>query len=150
MLFRSTVTVYSTNTYVLGSSTTFTTDLYIGGLIKVGSDIRTITSISNNTALNVDSAFSSNAASQAYYEQYLKGQMPRIVYNVGYGRASYVNITNTTSFSIQSGLRPNTSVSCDISLDVLRTQVSPAKKVINRNMFVKINTTNNASGPAGP
>ena len=57
-----TVTVYSTNTYVLGSSTTFTTDLYIGGLIKVGSDIRTITSISNNTALNVDSAFSSNAA----------------------------------------------------------------------------------------
>ena len=145
-----TVTVYSTNTYILGSSTTFTSDFNIGSLIKVGSDIRTVTAISNNTALNVDSAFSVSNTGQTYYESYLKGLMSHIFYNVGYGRPAYVNITNSTSFVIQSGYRPNTSISCDISFDVLRTQVIPAKKVINRNMFVKINTTNNASGPAGP
>jgi hypothetical protein len=37
-----------------------------------------------------------------------------------------------------------------VTFDVLRTQVSPAQKVINKNRFVKINTSNNAAGPIGP
>ena len=145
-----TVSVYSVNTYVLGSSSTFLSDYNIGQMIKVGSDIRTITSISNNTVLNVDSAFSSNASAQSYYNVYLKGQLVPIVYNVGYGHPGYVSVTNTTSFTVQSGLRPSGSVSCDMVYDVLRTQVIPAKKVINKNCYVKISTSNNSAGPAGP
>ena len=145
-----TVQVYSTNGYVVGTSTTFTSDFNLGQVIKVGSDIRTITSIVNNTILNVGSAFSSNASGQTYYASYMQGKQAYLAYNVGYGHPGYVNVTNTTSFVIQTPARPSSSVGVDVTFDVLRTQVSPAQKVINKNRFVKINTSNNAAGPIGP
>ena len=143
-----TVNVYTTNTSVLGTSTAFTTRFASGDQIKVGSEIRTVASVSNNTVLNVDAPFSVANTGQTYYKTYLKGKILPISSVPATGPVSNIAISNSTAFTIYSGqANLSTSVAVDVVYDVLRTSTSPAKKAIKKDRFVKINTSANPYGP---
>ena len=141
-----TVNVSSTSTSVLGNSTTFTTNYNPKDTIKVGSDIRTIVSITNATSMTVDAPFSGSANLQAYYKSYISGKIIPIS-SASNGPTSYIQVTNSTSFSINTNEIPSSTLSVDVVFDVLRTNTVPAKKVINKNRFVKLDTTTSPNGP---
>lgn len=142
-----TVNVTSTGTTVLGNATSFLTNFNPYDTIKVGSDKRTIVSITNSTSLTVDSAFSSTATTQTYYKTYVSGKIIPISTASVTGPTSYVNVTNTTSFTINTAEVPASSLTVDVVYDILRTSTTPAAKVINKNRFVKLNTLTNPNGP---
>ena len=58
---RGTANVQASNVVVLGTSTSFTTELVVGNKIRINGVDKTIVSIRNNTSLNVDSVFTSTA-----------------------------------------------------------------------------------------
>lgn len=144
------VNVSTSNLAVIGvGATTFTSNFLAGDQIKVGSDIRTITAVTNATYMSVDAVFSVANSSAAYYKTYVNGKIIPIAYNIA-GPSSYINVTNTTSFTIVSGQYPASGLTVDVVYDVLRTVTSPASKTIKKNRFVKIDVGNNAAGVKGP
>jgi hypothetical protein len=145
-----TVGCSSTSTTVTGSvspvATTFKSSFNIGDQIKIGSDVRTITAISTDTSLTVDAVWSATLSTQAYKKAYVAGKIIPITTTSG-GPSSFVQVTNTTSFTINTSEAPSTSLAIDIVFDVKVTDASPVSKAIKKNRFVKINTTTNPSGP---
>ena len=134
-----TVTYYSTNNLVTGSGTAFLSYFSPGDLIKIGTDIRAVLTVSNNISLTVDAAFSSGGSGANHYKSYVAGQiLPISLSDVS---KSYVYIADTQNFTIYSGQIPSSSLNVDVVYDVLRTKVSPALKIINKDRFVKIDTT---------
>ena len=142
-----TVSVSTTSNTVTGTSTSFTTTFNISDQIKVGSDIRTIVSISNNTVMTVDAPLSVANASANVAKYYATGKIIPISQFTLFGPTSNIQTTNTTSFTISTGQIANSTLNVDVTYDVLRTQVSPATKNIRKNRFVKINTTSKPRGP---
>ena len=141
-----TVTVNTTSLDVVGTSTTFNSTFLTGDLIKVGSDIRTVVTVANATFMTVDSPFSTSTTT-TYKKSYVSGKIIPIGRSFGTGPSSYVEVTNTTSFTVASGQVPSTSMSVDVFYNVKRNGTTPAKKIINRNRFVKIDTSSNPRGP---
>lgn len=141
-----TVNVSNSSISVSGNGTSFTTDFIAGDQIQVGSDRRTIETITNSTSLTVDAFFSTTTTGASYYKWYNQGKIVPIYLNSP-GPTGYVNVKNSTSFDISSGISLTTSASVDIVYDVLRTSAVPASKTINKDRFVKINTTTNPKGP---
>jgi len=142
----STVAISSTSNTVVGTSTTFTTSFNVGDQIKVGSDVRTITTITDSTNLTVDKVWPSTLSGQSYKKAYVAGKIIPITSST-IGPKSYVILNSATSFTINTSEMPASGLSVDVVFDVLRTGVSPAKKDINKNRFVKLDTTSNPSGP---
>jgi hypothetical protein len=144
-----TVASNTVNSAIVGSGTTFLTDFNIGASIKVNSQIRTVNSISNNTFMTVDAPFAANIVANTYVKSYITGKVIPFQ-QATIGKTGFVNVTNTTSFTIASGEKPVSTLSCSVTYDVMRTSASPAQKVINKSRFVCINTANNVGGPNGP
>ncbi|MGZ4849810.1 MAG: DUF4815 domain-containing protein [Candidatus Bathyarchaeia archaeon] len=142
-------TITTTGANVAGSSTTFLTDFNVGDVITASATNRIIQTIANNTFMTVDTAFGSNLAANTYIKTNLAGKHLQIAQNV-IGKTSFVNVTNSTSFTIVTNQAPTAPVSVYVTYDVLRTTVSPAQKIINKNRFVCINVANSAGGPNGP
>ena len=144
-----TITAYTTNSYILGSSTTFNTDLSIGDQIKIdpagNAYVKTVTQIINSTAMMVDSP-SLSLSANTYAKTYIAGKIIPVS-STQTGPKSYVYVTNTTSFTISSQELPKTNMSVDVFYDVNRSSVIPATKTIKKNRFVKINTSGNIKGP---
>ena len=151
-----TVTTYTTNTLVVGSGTSFTTKFAIGDQIKVQNSsanaVRTVVGITDDTHLNVDAVFGDGVSGKTFYKTYIAGKILPLVQNPQYGPAGNVTIAsgNTSSFTINSGQFPSTTVAVDVVYNVLRTQTSPAKKEIRKRRLVKINTATNDGGTKGP
>lgn len=141
-----TVSVNTSSNAVIGSSSSFTVNYNVNDIIKVGSDIRTITSIANSTYMNVDAPFSVANAAATYYKSYIAGKAINISQSVP-GPKGYVQVTNSTSFTINTAEFPSSSLNVDVVYNVLRTSVSPAQKTINKYRFVKLNTTTSPNGP---
>lgn len=141
-----TVSVNTSSTNVVGTSTLFNTYFTDGDQIKVDNTIRTITAVTNNTFLTVDSPFALTNAAGTYYKSYIKGKILPVTRNV-VGPNGFIEVTNSTSFTISSGQIPSSTLTVDVVYNVLRTITVPAKKTIRKNRFVKINTVSNPNGP---
>ena len=126
---------------VTGSSTTFTSDFVSGDNIIIGTDTRTVVYVANNTSLIVDAPFSTISGGVSYSKRIPAGKQ------LTFSTSSYLNVTNTTSFTIHTNLTPSGSTQVYVDYNVLRTVASPAKKVIKKNRWVKIDTTKNPNGP---
>lgn len=142
-----TVSVYSTNNYVVGVGTTLSTDFQQGAILKVGSDIRVVANVVNATHMYVDAAFSANAASNTFKRAFIAGEILPISQSLNPNKISYITVTNTTSFTIKTNLAPSSALGIDVVYDVLRTSVSPATKAIKKDRYVKIDTRSNPKGP---
>jgi hypothetical protein len=146
-----TVGISTSTTTVTGSSTNFLTDFAVGDLIKVGSTIRTVNSVTNSTSLTVDAVWGSTVSGQTYYKSYLNGRVIPFAYSTTGTTTGYVNVTNSTSFTVATKINNlSGSLGVNIFYDIERTVTFPATKVINKNQFVRLNLANNAGGPNGP
>jgi hypothetical protein len=64
-----TVTIFDTNSTVIGSGTTFNNQLLVNDYIMIANQVRQVINISNATVLTVDSPYSSNANSMIYLKR---------------------------------------------------------------------------------
>ena len=140
-------TISNSSKTVTGSG--FLTNFAIGDLIKVSSEVRTITAIASDTSLTVDAVWSSSTTTN-YYKTYQAGKIIPISKVIG-GPQCYIEITSSTSFVIHNSVRPSGDMLVDVVYNVLRSSTSspltPAKKEIKKNRFVKINMDTNKTGP---
>lgn len=143
-------TISSGSANIVGTSTSFTSKFAIGDLIKINSAVRSIVNVVSDTIMIADATFASSGT-YAYYKQFAAGKLlPISQYAPGVN--TYIEISNTTSFVINTNntLPAGCSMPVDVIFDVLRTSAVPAKKVIKKNRYVKINVSNNAAGVNGP
>jgi hypothetical protein len=149
-----TVAVSSTSNTITGSGgTSFNTQFNPYDTIKITNStatmIRTVVSVSGASSMVVDAPFTTTESGDIYYKTYRAGKVIPIQYNVT-GPQSYVQVTNSTSFNINTAEIPSSSLAVDVIFDVLRTTTTPAKKEIKKRRYVKINVANNAAGVKGP
>lgn len=143
-----TVAVTTTANTVTGTGTYFTNNFSVGNILKVGTENRIVTSVSNNTYLSIDVPFSVANASANYYEFLPQGKIIPIYETGGTGQNG-VYITNSTNFSIHTNFTLSGTTPVTVMYDVLRTSVVPASKVIKKDRFVKIQANTNGQ-PLGP
>jgi Domain of unknown function (DUF4815) len=141
-----TVTVSSSSNVVSGSGTSFLTDYAVGDFILTNtSDVRNITSISNNVYLTVDSNFSSNAVSLTHQKAFITGNP--IPFSTRSNRSMNIS-ANTLTISLGEGA--NAAFNIQVASSIARSGATPIQKIINRNIFVKIDCSNNINSNIGP
>lgn len=142
-----TVSVNTTSVNVIGSSTTFNTRFLTGDNIKVGSELRTVVAVTNATFMTIDNPFSVTNAAATYYKSYINGKIIPIGRTFTSGPSGYIEVTNSTAFTVVSGQNPSSSLSVDIFYNTQRNTTTPSRKIIRKDRFVKINTSTNPKGP---
>lgn len=140
-----TVQVYTDNTGIRGTSTTFITDYAVGDNILISSQLKRVISISNNTYLDVDSTYSSNASGLNHQKAFIKGNP--IPFSTRSARSMTV-ASNTLTISI--GETANAAFNVKVVHSLNRSSTTSIKKNINKNVYVKLDLSNNASGHIGP
>lgn len=144
-----TVSVNTTTTNVVGTSTSFSTQFITGSYIRIGTDSRLINQVVNTTFMNVTSAFSVTNASANYARQYLEGSHIDIT-----STSANVVITSNTTMNISTFLNlggvVNATSTVRVTYPVLKHNTNPAGKDVQKNIYVKIDCSNNAAGSAGP
>jgi hypothetical protein len=137
----------TTSNVVTASSPILTSTFYQGDQVLVGSEIRTVTTVSNATTMQLDAAWTSACTTATYYKFIPAGKIIPIYQT---GSTGGVYITNSTSFAVATNLALAAPSTVAVTFDVLRTGTVPAQKVIKKNRFIKIQASNNAAGPQGP
>jgi hypothetical protein len=142
-----TVSIYSVNTYVSGSSTTFTSDYAIGDYIYVSSTIRRIVSITSSIAMNVDAPFNGAVSAQPHLKVYPAG----VPINFANSTTKTITITGgNQSANLNLGEYITASVNCTAYYDTLTTGLNSAQKIINRNTYIVIQPSTHPNGVNGP
>jgi len=145
-----TLSVNTSSNTIVGSGTQFKDQLGLGDQIKVtnGSvtDIRTVSTITNSTAISVDAPFSFTNTAATAKKTYLQGKILPISTS-GTGPVSTVEVTNSNTFTVHTGVITSTSMPVDVTFNVRKINAAPSKKEIKKNRFVRIVTANNPGGP---
>ena len=141
-----TVTTYS-NTTIVGSGTSFTSNYRAGDFIYVNSNLRRISSIANDTYLTVASNTTASASGLSHQEAFPSG-LP--ITFVNRTNRSISIASNVATFNLGSVVNASFSASVYYDLNRQGSSLSPIKKTVNRNTLVRINVSNNAGGSAGP
>lgn len=139
------VVITSSSNVVTSNGATFTSNL-VNSLLRItdGSNnyIRKVTSVTNTTYLTVDINIPSSNNNAKYQKYYVAGTPLPL---------SNVTISSNTTFianfgeTLDSGTQ---TVYC--SYPVFRNEATAIPKVINKNVFVKIDCSNNVSTSVGP
>ena len=137
-----TVSTNTTSNAVIGSSTTFLTNYYVGDYILVNGATRRVTSITNSTYLSVDSNFV-NAVANNHQIVFPSG-VP-----IDFTRSSKTLSTSNNTITMNLGLNPNANFNTTLYFDTLRYSTVSIKKNLTQT-YVKIDLSNNAAGISGP
>jgi hypothetical protein len=140
-----TVAISSTNTNVIGTSTSFFTEYSIGDTIYTNSSYRTITSITNNTLMDVDSPFGATTSGLTHQKAWIIGDPISFVNNPN---RTIVVSGNTATFNLNEAA--NAAFNVQIAYTINRSDTTSVKKVLNDTVYVKIDCSNNVSGVKGP
>lgn len=139
------VTVYTTNTAVVGVGTAFTTEFAVGDYLYANTETRYISGITNNTFLNVDAAFVTNASGKAIKKAFPQGSP------IPFANRPSRSITVANNVvTINLGETMTSAFNIDVDANVLRTGTVASGKVLNPTVYVKIDCSNNAAGYLGP
>jgi hypothetical protein len=87
-----TANIKTSNVVVVGTNTTFTTELSVGNKIRINGEDRTVISIASNTSLNVNSGFSTNSNGKAV-RSYAKHPLG----GIGYEQANLPSVIVTSA-----------------------------------------------------
>lgn len=96
-------TVSSSGTTVTGSGTSFTTYFQNGEIISAGSQVRTVTSVTNNTSLVVSSPFSPALSGASYQEIGVKNTLANFKSQNGWTGADTASATYFNSNDLDFG-----------------------------------------------
>src|SRR6056300_480572 len=148
----SNITDISGTTVTGDASTTFLSDYEVGDLLEVEisavwTKIGYIASITSNTSMTLTDTALATFSSQSYDH---RATFPAgHVWNLQYASGILSEPTNGTLDIALSRTFAN-SFNIDIFFDVLRTTASPAKKTVNKNKFIIINTGSHSASKTGP
>jgi hypothetical protein len=95
-----TANVRASNVVVVGTSTTFTTDLVVGNKIRINGEDKTVISIASNTSLNVNSGFA-NTSNSKPVRSYAKHPLG----GIGYEQANLPSVIVTSSTGSNANVR---------------------------------------------
>lgn len=149
-----TVSLSTTSNVATGTGTNFPVDFNVGDFIKVNNTttptsnvVRQITYITNSTSMGLNSnssvSITTNTAVVFYPAMYplsLESRADRSITISASSKTATLNITKALT----------TTVNAIAVYSVLKTNAAPVTKTINRDLYVKIHTSNNAAGAAGP
>jgi hypothetical protein len=141
------VAISSGNNILIGTSTLWNTELTSNNLIRITANssqsyIRRIVSIVSNTSLVLDVSVPQSNSSTKIQKYYVTGS-PLPLANVG------IN-TNTTFTAYLGETLDSGSQSVYLTYPIYRNQTISIPKVINKNVFVKIDCSNNTANSVGP
>lgn len=148
------IALSSTSNVATGTSTTFASDYIVGDFIKFINSantaqtvVRQITYISNNTSLGLNSNSSLTIAAAnavtfypAMYPLALETRGDRTITVSGGSKTATLNVNKTLASTINA----------IVTYNVTKTGATPVTKTINRDLFVKLHTSNNIAGAVGP
>ena len=149
-----TVSVNTSSNVATGTGTNFPVDFNVGDFIKINNTttatsnvVRQITYITNATSMGLNSnasfAITTNTAVVFYpalYPLALESRSDRSITISGGSK--------TASFSMTKAL--TSTVNAIAVYSVLKTNASAVPKAIQRDLYVKIHTSNNTAGATGP
>jgi len=141
-----TISYSSGNVEILGTGTNFTSALNEGSLIRIYNTstqyVRRVVSITNTTHLTIESSISATNASAKVAEYFVTGSpLPLTSVYIN----SNTSFTGVLGKTIDSGTQ---TVYCQYPVN--RTQATPISKVINEDIYVKIDCSNNTTNTVGP
>lgn len=140
------VSITSGSVNVTGTSTTFTTAIANGELIRVANSSATVyyqvNQVSNNTFMNLVSIPAATYATYNVAHYYPEGHHFNIT--------SVNAIAGGISFNINTGLTLSGSLTVYGSYPVTKSTAVQAKKDVHESTFVKIDCSNNAATSVGP
>jgi hypothetical protein len=146
-----TVSISSSISNVIGSSTTFLTQYQVGdyiGVYRTASlfEPKLITAIANNTHLNVITPFTTANTSSNHARAYpINSPIP-----FSNRSTRTINITSTTTAEINLGENVISTFNADVFYNIRRSSTVPIKKIINRDVYVKIDLATHPAGTTGP
>lgn len=139
-----TITINSGNTAVTGSSTSFTTDYSVGDYIYASNQVRQIVGINSNISMTVDVAWSASGGSLSH-QKYFPAGVP-----INFSTSSRTISATTTVATLNLSETLSSTLACKVYFDVLRSNTTAIKKIINKTSLVEIDTTTHPAGIAGP
>lgn len=147
-----TLTVTSGSNTVTGSGTSFASALAVGDFIKVANattnSVHQITSIANNTQLtirtNAGATYTGGANAVIFYPAMyplaLESRSDRSITISGGSKTATLNINKTLTATVNAIAVYN----------VKKVSASPVTKAVNRDLYVKLHTSNNVASNYGP
>lgn len=142
-----TVNTATTSNVIVGTSTTFTSDLLSGDYIKFADgSVGQISSISNNTILNLTANAASNLTANTY-----KITFPaNVAISLARNTRTVSSIAPYTTLTVNLGTTLSGSVSATVLYNVKSANTVAVAKTVNRNQFVRLCLANNAASNTGP
>jgi len=142
-----TITSVNTSNVIVGNGTTFTADLLAGDYIKFADGtVKQVSSISNNTILNLTANANTNLTANTY-----KVTFPANV-AISFARSSRTIscLAPYNQVTINLGQNLTAGVSATVFYNVKTGVVASNAKTVNRNQYVRICLANNVSSNTGP
>ena len=147
------VTTTSTNTgssNVVGTTTQFLTEYMVGDYIYINNVKRIISTISNNTFLQVGVRFANTfSASANVHQKAFPNGLP-IDFSKSNGTINRQITATANSITFTLGETVNGAFNATTYYDVLRASTVPIKKSISKNVYIAINCASHSSGTTGP
>lgn len=161
-----TVSVSATSANVIGTSTAFLNTVQAGDFIKIsnttsGSAKAKIVSVVNNTFLTVSANVGYTDGTSSYYNFFPKsvpiklnarttGQTPHKANVNSNGNILTIQMRYANGASMTMASANAVAANISLGVNIQRNNVSPSTKTTNRNVYVKIATSNNVGRNNGP
>ena len=144
-------TLSSSGTTVTGSGTSFTTELAVGDIIVSDSQTRRVATITNNTSLTTDAAFSGALSGDTFTQHYPTGHI--FDFSTDGGSSTDDSSTQRTIHVGGTTIATSSWVG-EVYYNVLRSAAVQEAKSILKSRYIHINLNaspyNNAAGKLGP
>ena len=145
------ISSWTANT-ITGSGTSFDTEYEVGDVISMTDGANTVT----QRILEISSATSIGTAGSMYVQTSVTGGGHNAVYPTGFiwdvsnNRSGTSVVTNDDDVTINIGQANTSDFDATVHYNVSRTSAVPSTKTINKNKYVKINTSTHSAGQYGP
>jgi hypothetical protein len=138
------VQTWAANTRANGTSTSFTSTFEAGDFIKLSSgDVRQIASVANDTLMFLTTNGVDNSGNAVmYFPQY-------VPISLRAGRSANVD-ANANNLVVNLGASVNVATKVSVAYNVRSSNTTPVAKTVNRDKFVRLQLSNNATTNTGP
>lgn len=138
------VQTWAANTRANGTSTSFTTTFEAGDYIKLSSgEVRQIASVANDTLMFLTTNGVNNSGNVVmYFPQY-------VPISLRGSRSANVD-ANANNLVVNLGASVNVATKVSAAYNVRSSNTTPVAKTVNRDKFVRLQLSNNATSNTGP
>jgi hypothetical protein len=143
-----TVTVGAGSTSVVGSGTSFSTQLNIGDNIKIGSQKVRVASIESNVGLTLENSHTAGASGASFLKVLSTGAPIDLSGLGGSGSTRSVNVSSPGTVVID--LKESATFTADVIVSMDRANAREKRKTLNYRTETNLNPNTHPSGISGP